>query len=68
MYISYKGILIIHKKKKVALADVAWCIESWPADQKIASSIPGRDTRLGYGPGQLMNDSLPLLLPPFPTL
>ena len=51
MYISYKGILIIHKKKKVALAGVAQWIEQGPENQRVAGSNPSQGTCLGCGPG-----------------
>ena len=36
---------------KDALAGVAQWIEHWPANQRVASSIPGQDICLAYGPG-----------------
>ena len=33
--------------KETALAGVAQWIECWPTNQKVGSSIPGEDTRLG---------------------
>ena len=35
------------KEKKKALAGVAQWIESWPVNQRVASSIPGQGTCLG---------------------
>ena len=49
----------------------------WPVNQRIASSIPGQGTCLGCGPGPRqglhkrqphIDVSLPLFLPPFPSL
>ena len=67
---------------KIALAGVAQWIEHWPANQKVASSIPGQGTCLGCWPGYWLGGvrgnrlmslshvsvSLPLFLPPFPSL
>ena len=59
------------------MASVAQCIERWPADQKVASSIPSHGTCLGcrLGPqlrhvkgNQLMFLLHALSLPPFPNL
>ena len=58
-----------------ALAGVAQCIECWPANPRVAGSIPSQDTCLGFGPGPQwgmhkrqphIDVSLPLFLPPFP--
>ena len=65
-----------------ALADVAQWIERQPENQKIAGSIPNRGTCLGCRPGSPLGGvqerqpvdlshidvSLPLFLPPFPSL
>ena len=64
------------------LGDVAQWIEHRPVNQKVASSIPSQDTCLGCGPGPWlgavrgnqsmylshMDVSLPLFLPPVPSL
>ena len=39
------------KKKFPVLAGVAQWIEHWPANQKVAGSIPSQGTCLGCGPG-----------------
>ena len=39
------------KKRKEALTGVAQCIECWPANQKVANSIPSQGTCLGCGQG-----------------
>ena len=69
-----------HKLKtllNLAPAGVAQWIDHWPANQRVASSIPSQGTCLGCGPGpqwgalerQPHTDvSLPLFLPPFPSL
>ena len=60
-----------------ALAGVAQWIERWPENQRVTHSIPSQVTCLGCGPdswwgpraSQPHTDvSLPLLLPPFPSL
>ena len=62
---------------KKALAGVAQWIEHWPANQKVASSIPSQGTCLRSGPGAQLrvcvrqwsiDVSLPLFVPPFPSL
>ena len=59
----------------MALAGVAQWIECWPADQRVASSIPSQGTCLGCGPDPQrgaherqahIDVSLPLFLPPSP--
>ena len=39
------------QNSKLALAGVAHWIEHWPADQRVAASIPSQGTCLGRGPG-----------------
>ena len=60
-----------------ALAGVAQWIECWPANQRVASSIPSQSTCLGCRPGPQLGAcegqpyidvSLPFFLPPFPSL
>ena len=61
-----------------ALAGVAQWIEHRPANQRTAGSIPSQGTCLGCGPGPRLgwgcekqphiDVSLPLFLPPFPSL
>ena len=60
-----------------ALAGVAQWIEHQPSNQSVASSIPSQGTCLGFGPGPQqgaherqphIDVSLPLFLPPFPSL
>ena len=43
--------LEVNENKDVALADVAQWIERWPANQRVAGSIPGQDTCLDCRPG-----------------
>ena len=60
-----------------ALAGVAQWIEGRPANQMVAGSIPRQGTCLGWGPGPQytarekqphIDVSLPLFLPPFPSI
>ena len=60
-----------------ALAGVAQWIEYWPVNQRVAVLIPSQGTCLGCRPGPQfgaherqphMDISLPLFLPPFPSL
>ena len=60
-----------------ALTGVSQWIERWPVNQRVAGSIPSQGTSLDCGPGpwwgaherQPHTDvSLPLFLPPFPSL
>ena len=70
------NILTIEKKYDgAALAGVALWTESWTANQRVASSIPGQGTSLGCRPGPQegvckrqshIDVSLPLFFPPFP--
>ena len=62
---------------EIALSGVAQWIECWPANQRVANSIPIQGTRLGCGPGPQwgarerqphIDVSLRLSLPPFPFL
>ena len=65
-----------HSTLVVALAGVAQGTEHRPANQKAACSIPSQGMCLGWGPGpywgpcesQLIDVSLLLFLPPFPSL
>ena len=61
----------------MALAGVAQWIEHWPANQRVAGSIPSQGTCLACGPGPQcgvcesqphIDVFLPLFLPPFPSL
>ena len=61
----------------LALAGVAHWTECWPAKQRVTGSIPSQGTCLACGPGPQLgacerqphiNVSLPLFLPPFPSL
>ena len=65
------------KFRLLALAAVAQWIECQPANQKVAGWIPSPGTSLGCGPGPQeetcerqphIDVSLPLFLPPFPSL
>ena len=66
----------IEKSKEGALTGVAQWVGHPPADQKVASSVPGQGTHLGCRPDpgleackrQPIDVSLPLFLPPFPSL
>ena len=60
-----------------ALAGMAQWIERWPVNQRVTGSIPSQGPRLGCGPGPWLgicerqphtDVSLPLCLPPFPSL
>ena len=60
-----------------ALAGVAQWIERWPMNQRVAGLIPSPGTCLGCGPSPQegvnkrqphIDVSLPLFLPPFPSL
>ena len=62
---------------KLALAGVAQWIDCQPANQRVTGLIPGQGTCLGCGPGPHLgvcegqphtDVSLPLFLPPFPSL
>ena len=61
----------------MALAGVAQWTECWPANHRVAGSIPCQGTRLGCGPGAQyrahkrrphIEVSLLLFLPPSPSL
>ena len=65
------------KTQHYALAGVAQWIEHWPVNEMVAGSIPSQGTCLGCGPGPQwgaherqphIDVSLPLFLPPFPSL
>ena len=65
------------KNKKIALAGVAQWIECWPVKQRVPGLIPSQGTCLGCRPGPQwgaherqphMDVSLPLFLPPSPSL
>ena len=65
------------KSSDAALDGMTQWIECWPEDQSIASSIPSQGTCLGFEPGPRLgvckrqphiDVSLPLFLPPFPSL
>ena len=67
----------VAKEVCLALAGVAHWIERGSTNQRVASSIPKQGTHLGFRPGpqcgaqerQPHTDvSLPLFLPPFPSL
>ena len=60
-----------------ALAGVAQWIECWPANQRVTGSIPSQGTCLGCRPSHQLGAhkrqphidvSLPLFLPPFPSV
>ena len=64
-------------KMYVVLAGVAQWIKRQPANQKVASRIPNQGTCLGWEPGHQegasewkphIGVSLPLFLPPFPSV
>ena len=67
----------IYVRNGEALAGVAQWIECRPVKQRFASSVPSQAMCLGYRPGPLwgacgrqphVDVSLPLFLPPFPSL
>ena len=67
----------VQKNKQTALAGVAQWIEQGPANQGVASWIPGQGTCLGCSTGTqegarerqpCIDVSLPLFLPPFPSV
>ena len=67
----------LKKTKTLTLAGASQWIECWPANQRVASSIPSQGTCLGCGPGHQLgvckrqphtDVSLPLFLPPFPSV
>ena len=67
--------LLIIKKQKPTLAGMAEWIECRPANQRVTSSIPSlghmpglRVRSLVGGAGEATDVSLPLFLPPFPSL
>ena len=66
----------VTKLANFAPAGVAQWIEHWPANQRVAGSIPSQGTCLGCGPGPWwaarekqphIDVSLPLFLPSFPS-
>ena len=71
-HVSQKCALEIY----MSLAGVAQGTECWPVYRKFAGSLPSQGTGLDCSPGpqlgvcerQLIAVSLPILLPPFPSL
>ena len=72
-----KEILSNIKMINIALAGVAWQIECWPVNQRVASLIPRQSTCLGGEPGPNLgvhekqphiDVSHPLFLLPLPSL
>ena len=70
-------MLDIKKKKPVALVGVAQWVECGRLNRKITGSIPSQGTCLGCRPGPQLGAherqphidvSLPLFVPPFPSL
>ena len=68
---------VVDKNWEGVLACVAQWTEFQPGNQKVAGWIPGWGTCLGCGPGPHLGEherqphmgvSLPLFLPPFPSL
>ena len=65
-----------YENTSLALAGVAQWTECWPANQTVTGLIPSQVTCLGFGPSpqlgaherQPTDVSLPLFLPPFPSL
>ena len=63
----------LQELREIVLAGVAPWVEHWPANQKVAGSIPSQGTCLGCWPGpwsgacerQPVDVSLPLLLPSY---
>ena len=47
----YIYIMNVYISTYIALADVAQWIERWPANQRVAGSIPSQGTCLGFGLG-----------------
>ena len=79
LYMSFNrtGFYSHEKYKYQALAGVAQWTECRPANQRVASSIPSQGSCLGCGPGPWLEAcerqphtdvSLPVFLPPFPSL
>ena len=73
---AVSGIIPSKKSAALALTRVVWWVGRHPANQTVASSIPGQGTCLSCGSGPLseacesqpIDVSLPLFLPPFPSL
>ena len=73
---SLLWIFFLKKSKIKALAGVAQWTEHWPANQKVAGSIPNHHICLGCGQGPQLgvydfshtDVSLLFFLPPFPSL
>ena len=72
-------ITFTHVKNTELLPWLVWLsgLIRWPANQRVAGSIPSQGTGLGCGPGPQQGErerqsqigvSLPLFLPPFPSL
>ena len=77
-YIPYNLLCsFFFKVYSIVLAGVAQWIECRPVNQRVAGSIPSQGTCLGYRPNPQLRAhkrqphtdvSLPLFLPPFPSL
>ena len=70
-------MIFLYLKNNFALAGVAQWIERWPVNPRVAGSIPSQGTFLGCGPDSQEREherqphtdvSLPLFLPPFPSV
>ena len=79
IYMSQESRLIKQFKKTLinALAGVVQWIEHLPVNQRVTGSIPSQVTCMGCGPGPWcgackrqphIDISLPLFLPPYPSL
>ena len=74
---TYRNQIAKWQTSLLALAGVAQWTEYWPVNQRVISSLPSQGTRLDCRPGPQLqvcrrqphiNVSLPLFLPPFPSL